>query len=293
MSTPTPSPLASSQVPTRRVSFEDGMADVPKYFANGGDPVSSHFFALLSATFPAGEDGFVRSVRHFRDRITDPEQRRAVAGFIGQEAMHGREHQALNERLAELGYPTARFGRMMERMVRLRERVASPEMSLANTAAMEHFTATLAELALSDEAHRQFAGDSVIAELMLWHALEESEHKAVAFDVFQAVGGTERQRRRGMNLACLNLAIGATLLLASSVLRDPVARRPRTLWRSLRMFRHAPVMRRETWRRIRAYNQPGFHPDDRDTTALVEHWRTELFGPDGSMVDRLAGAKAA
>ena len=100
------------------------MPAVPKYFANDGDPVSSHFLALLSATFPAGEDGFVRSVRTYRDQITDPALRRDVAGFIGQEATHGREHRVLNERLAELGYPTERFGHMMERMVRLRERVA-------------------------------------------------------------------------------------------------------------------------------------------------------------------------
>ena len=72
-----------------------------------------------------------------------------MAGFIGQEATHGREHRVLNERLAELGYPTERFGHMMERMVAFRERVASPMMSLANTAAMEHVTATLAELALT------------------------------------------------------------------------------------------------------------------------------------------------
>ena len=283
----------SDSVPTRRISFDDAMPTVPKYFANGGDPVSSHFLALLSATFPAGEDGFVRSVRTYRDQITDPALRRDVAGFIGQEATHGREHRVLNERLAELGYPTERFGHMMERMVAFRERLASPMMSLANTAAMEHVTATLAELALTDEAERSFGGDTVVGDLLLWHALEESEHKAVAFDVFRAVGGTERQRRRAMNLVCLNLLLGATVLLASSVLRDPDARRPRTLWASLRRFRSAPILRRDTWRSIRAYNRPGFHPNDRDTRDLVEQWRVELFGPEGTLTDRLAGTRAA
>ncbi len=283
----------SDSVPTRRISFDDAMPTVPKYFANGGDPVSSHFLALLSATFPAGEDGFVRSVRRYRDQITDPELRRDVAGFIGQEATHGREHRVLNERLAELGYPTERFGHMMERMVAFRERLASPMMSLANTAAMEHVTATLAELALTDEAERSFGGDTVVGDLLLWNALEESEHKAVAFDVFRAVGGTERQRRRAMNLVCLNLLLGATVLLASSVLRDPDARRPRTLWASLRRFRSAPILRRDTWRSIRAYNRPGFHPNDRDTRDLVEQWRVELFGPEGTLTDRLAGTRAA
>ncbi len=283
----------SDSVPTRRISFDDAMATVPRYFANGGDPVSSHFLALLSATFPAGEDGFVRSVRHYRDQITDVELRRDVAGFIGQEATHGREHRVLNERLADLGYPTKRFEHLVERSVRFRGRLASPMMWLADTAAMEHVTATLAELALTDEAEPSFGGDTVVGDLLLWHALEESEHKAVAFDVFRAVDGTERQRRRAMNLVCLILLVGGTVLLASSVLRDPEARRPRTLWASLRRFRSAPVLRRDTWRSIRAYNRPGFHPDDRDTRALVAHWRAELFGPEGALNDRLVASRAA
>ena len=47
-------------------------------------------------------DFFVRSVRYFRDQITDPDLQRQVAGFIGQESVHGREHRAFNRRLAEL-----------------------------------------------------------------------------------------------------------------------------------------------------------------------------------------------
>src|SRR5690606_18658513 len=96
--------------------------------------------------FPDGEDFFVRSVRHYRDRITDPVLKRQVAGFIGQEAMHGREHRALNDRLDELGYPVKRFERFTERGLGFRTRVAPPISNLAATAALEHFTATLAEM---------------------------------------------------------------------------------------------------------------------------------------------------
>ena len=80
------------KVPTRRMAFEDGFADVPRHFAKDGDLIGSHLAAALSAVFPDGEDFFVRSVRHFRDQITDPELKRQVGGFIGQEAMHGRQH---------------------------------------------------------------------------------------------------------------------------------------------------------------------------------------------------------
>ena len=100
-------------VPTRRISIDAPLADVPKHFAREDDIISSHVVATLSAMFPDGEDFFVRSVRHYRSKITDPALKKQVAGFIGQEATHGREHRDFNDRLAELGYPTKRIERMV------------------------------------------------------------------------------------------------------------------------------------------------------------------------------------
>src|SRR5207302_9953995 len=102
----TPVRSADRTVPTRRIPFEDSLQDLPRHFADDGDLILSHLAAALSAVFPDGEDFFVRSVRHFRDQVSDPALKRQVAGFIGQEAMHGREHRALNDRLDALGYPT-------------------------------------------------------------------------------------------------------------------------------------------------------------------------------------------
>src|SRR4051812_35206241 len=138
------------KVPTRRISFEESLQDLPKHFAADGDLILSHLAASLSAVFPDGEDFFVRSVRQYRDQITDPDLKRQVAGFIGREPLHGREPRAFNDRLQELGYPPKRFERFTKKGLELRERVAPPASNLAATAALEHFTATLAELILSD-----------------------------------------------------------------------------------------------------------------------------------------------
>src|SRR3954464_8931256 len=97
-------------VPTRPVDFADHFDDLPKHFAADSDIVMSHVLAVLSSVFPDGEDYFVRSVERVHDRIDDPKLREDVEGFIGQESMHGREHRMLNERLAELGYPTRAIG---------------------------------------------------------------------------------------------------------------------------------------------------------------------------------------
>jgi hypothetical protein len=275
------------KVPTRRMSFEASLAEVPRHFA--GDLIASHVAATLSAVFPEGEDFFVRSVRRFRDQVTDPELKRQVAGFIGQEAMHGRQHRAFNQRLAELGYPTRQVDRGVALALKTRERLLSPKSNLAVTAALEHFTATLAELVLTSEETREMFGNEAVKELFVWHALEESEHKAVAFDVYKAVGGSERTRVFTMNIFRFGFIIGMTVITLISLLGDRDTYRPRILWRSLRNFRRSPVMKKAIWLQLKDYNRPDFHPDDSDTSGLVAQWREELFGPQGTLNDKLAG----
>ncbi|HTN99541.1 MAG TPA: metal-dependent hydrolase, partial [Microthrixaceae bacterium] len=138
------------KIPTRRMDFEESMASLPKYFTADGDLISSHIVAALSSVFPDGEDFFVRSVRHYRDQIVDPVLKRQVAGFIGQESMHGREHRIFNRRLAKLGYPTISSEVITRTILKARERALPAISNLAFTAAMEHFTATLAETILGD-----------------------------------------------------------------------------------------------------------------------------------------------
>ncbi len=279
-------------VPTRRISFEESLQDLPRYFATGGDLVSSHLAASLSALFPDGEDFFVRSVRHFRDQITDPELKRQVAGFIGQESVHGREHRLLNDRLAELGYPTKRIERFTKRGLAFRTRVAPAKANLAATAALEHFTATLAELLLTNEEARNMFGHDGVRDLFVWHALEESEHKAVAFDVYKAVGGSERMRVWTMKSNRFGFVAGLLLQIAVALLFDRSTYRRGGLRRSLAGFRRSPLISKDLWQQLRDYDRPDFHPDDRDTTELVEQWRTELFGPEGTLNGNLLKATA-
>ena len=278
---------------TRRISFEESLREVPKHFAADGDLLASHIAAGLSAVFPDGEDFFVRSVRHFRDQITDPELKRQVAGFIGQEAMHGREHRELNNRLAELGYPTKKVERFTRWGLKLRERIAPAKANLAATAALEHFTATLAELVLSDEETRESFGHPAVRDLFVWHALEESEHKAVAFDVYKAVGGSERMRVWTMNALRYGFVIGMAVQVGVSLLTDRATFRRGNLRTSWKRLRASKVVTREMWGRLKDYNRADFHPDDSDTTELVATWRAELFGDDGRLNDKLIRAGAA
>jgi uncharacterized protein len=280
------------KVPTRRMSFEESMRDLPRHFAGDGDLVSGHVIAALSSVFPDGEDYFVRSVRHYRDRITDPALKRQVSGFIGQEAVHGREHRVFNDRLAELGYPTKQFESFTRVGLRFRERILPAISNLAATAALEHFTATLAELVLTSEEIRDLMGAEAVRDLFVWHALEESEHKAVAFDVYRAVGGGERLRVFTMNFFRFGFVLGMGFSVVLSLLSDRATYRRGNLRRSVRRLKSSPIVDPAVWAQLKDYNRPDFHPDDSDTTELVETWRAELFGEHGSLNDKLIGAAA-
>ena len=115
--------IRQRSITVRRPDIDYVEATLPKYFV-ADDPVRSHIAAMLSAVFPEGEDFFVRSVRNYRDKITDPELKEQVKGFIGQEALHGREHRAFNERLQELGYPTRFVDRRVKHGLALLGKVA-------------------------------------------------------------------------------------------------------------------------------------------------------------------------
>jgi uncharacterized protein len=271
-------------VRTRRIRFDYPEGGMSRHYA-GGDLVMSHVVAVLSAMFPEGEDFFVRSVRHYSDRLTDPELKAQVAGFIGQEVTHGREHRALNERLQQMGYPTRRIDRLVRSDLARADRRLPAKVRLAITSALEHYTAALAETLLTDERAQELLGTGEVRSMLLWHAVEESEHKAVAFDVYRAVGGTEKMRIRVMNTMTVSFLFGTILHTILSMLADRATYNPLRLLKSLAALRHSPFLTREVRRRIAAYNKVGFHPDDNDNTELLDRWRAELFGANGRLAD--------
>jgi predicted metal-dependent hydrolase len=276
-------------VPTRPLEFDSWVDDVPRHFAADGDIVASHVLTVLSSVFPDGEDYFVRSVKAVRDRIDDPKLREDVDGFIGQESMHGREHRVLNERLADLGYPTPAIERYIEKTLRWRERIQSTKFNLAVTAALEHYTATLAETILTQPDARAMIGHEGVRYLLMWHALEESEHKAVAFDVYRAVGGTERMRKAAMWVVHANFVFETGLWTFISLAMDRDAwRHPVRTLKGLGRLRTSPFTSARTVRHLFQYHRRNFHPNDRDTTALIAEWRSNLFGDDGRLTELVA-----
>lgn len=155
---------------------------------NAGGYHVTQFFNTLSIFFPVGERFFIQSLRRYRHRIDDEQLQKDVAAFIGQEAFHGREHDEYNEALAEAGLPVNALEAQVTALLEQVKRLPGP-MQLAATISLEHLTAIMGDMILKDPQLLRDAEPHFQA-LWRWHALEETEHKAVAYDVYEKVFGS-------------------------------------------------------------------------------------------------------
>ncbi len=263
----------------RRPAFELA-DDVPRYWY-GGDAFATHYLNALSSVFPDGEAFFVRSVQHFRERIDDPRLLREVQGFAGQEAQHSRQHDRHLELLVAQGYTAlVRLNRMADRGMRFGNR-HWPRFSLASTASVEHLTALLARRILADDSAFTAAMDPRMAALWRWHALEEAEHKAVAYDVLQHVAPGRAIRGLALLLNTVGLFVEALVRTLYMLARDGVLLRRTTLASGRRFLFGRDGLLRGQGRAYVAWFRRDFHPDQIDDAALIEAWR-ERIGASGS-----------
>ena len=176
----------------------------------GGDPVMTHLFNALQATFPEGERFFIDSARDVRDQQPEgslPEAlERDIKAFIHQEAWHGKAHDEWVEALEQIGYPAMRQFDEQIRKMRLwaREHI-SPMHRLSMTAGAEHLTASLARLILYRRTDLLERAERPVRDLLAWHALEEVEHKAVCFDLYQQAGGRYGMRVTGLVVSLIDM----------------------------------------------------------------------------------------
>ena len=236
------------------------------------DPFKTAFFNALSMSFPAGERFFIDSVRHFRDKVKDPKLKQEISRFIGQEAMHSREHKKYNQMLCEArGYSQRTMEGRTEAAVRLGEKKLSREGQLAMTCGVEHLTAILADKIL--KGWMLCNVEPKIRSLWEWHAAEELEHKSVAFDVYMDIGGNYKARKRTLRIFTVNFLLD---LLANTTY---MLRKDKKLWKwsTLKsgfnfLFAKGGVLR-EMRSDYLMYFDPGFHPWDDDNRDLLERWQ--------------------
>lgn len=243
--------------------------DIPRYWYDG-DPFASHFMDALSSTFPFGEAFFVRAVLHYRNDIEDPDLQQRIRGFAGQEGQHSRVHEQHVRMLVEAGYPALETrNRFVDRIARWHNR-RLPRLSLTMTAALEHLTAILARQVLSDPDRRTAGMHPEMARLWRWHALEEAEHKSVAFDVLMQVSPSYPRRVIAMVTNTLGLAVEVLDRLVYMLWKDGLLFKASTWSGGWRFLFGEGGFLRGTGRDYRAWYRRGFHPGEIDDRPLIE-----------------------
>lgn len=236
-----------------------------------GDPYATAFFNALSAVFPYGETFMIKCMVPWVDRIP-PSLAREVRAFIEQEAGHAREHVGMNRALIEAGYDVAPLDRKIRSFVKLFEN-ASDIVKLTATMCIEHFTAIVAAEILRDKRHLD-GTEGELRELWLWHAVEEVEHKGVAFDVWQyATKDWNPVRAWGwrsgfMLLITLSFFINRTLGQIELLRQDGIGFGT-ALRRIMRGGFGKGGIGRNVLRPWTAFFRPGFHPWDKDDRLVL------------------------
>lgn len=254
-----------------RVGFQETL---PRHWFLGS-VLGTHMTNGLNLLFPAGEAFFIRSVRRYIDRIDDDELLAQVKAFAGQEGAHAREHRRYFEILEAQGFDVDPILKRFEWLAfELLEPRVGPEYRLAITTACEHFTATFAKNAFESGDHDLMPEE--MAELFRWHAAEEIEHKAVAFDVLQVVDPRWTTRAFGMVGASLCLSVFWALCTYSMLRQDEEATPARLAKDLVKMLRAGRTGRFVMARAMVEYFRPGFHPDDDDNYAMARDYLAQL-----------------
>lgn len=248
-----------------------GREEAPPRWWHSNDPGRTAFFNALSSTFPVGEKFFMTAVRYYRDDAPQP-LRSQIDDFIYQESMHSREHVVFNRQAQDVGFDIASAEDRARRTINW-AKSRSPIQQLAGTCALEHFTATLAHDALANPEHLGGASNEA-RRMWQWHAIEEIEHKAVAFDTYlhatRNMTPFRRWLKRSVVMIFTSIRFHYVIFRNTADLLRQDGRNDWATWKVLLAWlygRHG--LMRAMALSIFGYIKPGFHPWEIDDRSLL------------------------
>jgi len=239
----------------------------------GGDPFKTAVFNALSFSFPFGEQFFIDSVREGTKALPPDAQEHyaiEVQNFVAQEAIHRQVHRNLNTLIFKHGYTDLWTDRAKRRVELMRD--ADPRHALAVTAANEHYTAILGTWILANEDILSGC-ESRLSDLWKWHSAEENEHKATAFDLYQALGGNHEWRMKWFWRTTIVFLGDLAHQTWANLKRDGVQWHWRTWVSAAQLCFGKSGIVRTMFKHWKAYLRPDFHPSQL-TDDLSERWLT-------------------
>lgn len=276
----------AGQIKVRNVSF--AFDQVPKHWIMN-NPIMTHFVNSMHIVFPDGEKFFIRSVRKFAKDIEDPQLKKDIKAFCGQEGVHAREHERFWDVMQEQEIEPEGFANFLNKTAfngkyslekfllgnlnKISPRLGD-KMGLSITAGLEHYTAILANALFHEPIATNNHMAPQMVELLHWHASEEIEHKAVCFDVLQKVDDSYILRVTGMGVATLMLwsylGIGQVYFLVKDK-DSSVIKMPAHLYEFLNTIVLGEVGKGLA-QNLLSYFRKDFHPNDIDDLHLVENF---------------------
>lgn len=263
-----------ARFPVRHMSFNFNQSQATLFKDN---PWGEYWLATLSAMFPAGERFFVHSVRNLQNQAKTERLQKDIAAFIGQEAMHAKEHEHLNQLIQSSGLDTEPVSANVEWLMARLKKYFTPTQQLAITSAAEHFTAIIArQIMRRSDLQERLSSNETLKNIWLWHAVEESEHKSVAFDLYQDVSGGNFIRLLVMPFVTLYMAgimAAGTMYLGITHF---------SAWKLLHLKEfNALILGKNGFLSTLSkdyldYYKLDFHPEQHDSKALEESTKVQL-----------------
>lgn len=275
-------PMTESPIVPRRVQVQFPPLPTKPLDWYDHSPAITEWFHALSVTFPAGETFFINSVRHFAPVLEKehPELWRNVQLFFKQEGMHTAVHERWNRRIEhEFKHPMAELEEHVDAKLQEASSRLPPLTQLAITACLEHFTSGLGQIMLGTAIGQKLMQKSAepYRSLLAWHAVEELEHKSVAFDVYNAMGGGFLKR----TMVMLWIVAPIFLFRTTQIWYKLISNRPnvskiRACFSLLQFLLVSPgALTRFLPHYLKWFN-PWYHPSHDDDTKVIARWAAIL-----------------
>jgi hypothetical protein len=256
-----------SQINVRRKNF-DFPKQIDRYWF-GTSPFKTHLLNSLTLLLPDIEQYIIQNVRRQLKQLDKPQLKQEVRAFIAQEAQHSTQHTKFWDNLRLQGYEFGTYVRLLRAILfKTLERRLSTRLNLSIIAGIEHLTTLIAEVGLEGEFLAE--AEPKLRKLFEWHAVEEIEHKSVAYDVLQNATDSYLVRLVGMLIAdilvlgFLNLGVAMMLYQDKKLLDRKVWQEMIQFWFTKEKFLSRALLN------CVDYFKKGFHPSQRENLFLIK-----------------------
>ncbi len=187
--------------------------------------------------------------------------------------MHSKAHREFNDAWRRDDYQLDRFQAWLARKDH-HVKSLPPKVQLAITCAFEHFTALLGGYILRHPEVLSTLDDDA-AKLWIWHAIEEIEHRAVAFEVYQHVYADHRLRRMIMRSVTAGFASLTFYSTSQLFLQDKKNSIPKIGGNLFGLYLLAKMLL-QLLPEYLSYYRKDFHPAKINYSRSLRYWKQRM-----------------